>query len=168
MRLSWVSAANSVCGAPKPRNAPFGGVFVRRRPGADAHVRAAIRAAGMERAAAQHDRRERAVRAAVHDHLDVLGDERAVGADRGPMADDGRVPLGRGGDVLVALVDHPDRSLGLAREQRGVQPDDRGELLLAAEPAAGLGLDDAGGLVVEPEAALERAVQVVRALERAR
>ncbi len=29
MRFRWVSAANSTCGAPKPRNAPLGGVFVR-------------------------------------------------------------------------------------------------------------------------------------------
>ena len=29
IRLRWVSAANSVCGAPNPRNAPLGGVFVR-------------------------------------------------------------------------------------------------------------------------------------------
>ena len=28
MRLTWVSAANSVCGAPNPRNAPLGGVLV--------------------------------------------------------------------------------------------------------------------------------------------
>ena len=28
MRLTCISAANSVCGAPKPRNAPFGGVLV--------------------------------------------------------------------------------------------------------------------------------------------
>ena len=49
-----------------------------------------------------------------------------------------------------------------------MQPDDRRELLLAAEPAAGLGLDDARLPVVEPEAALERGVDVVRALERAR
>ena len=28
MRSMWTSAANCVCGAPKPRNAPFGGVFV--------------------------------------------------------------------------------------------------------------------------------------------
>ena len=28
-RSIWTSAANSVCGAPNPRNAPFGGVFVR-------------------------------------------------------------------------------------------------------------------------------------------
>ncbi len=29
IRLRCVSAANSTCGAPKPRKAPFGGVFVR-------------------------------------------------------------------------------------------------------------------------------------------
>ena len=28
-RSTWISAANSTCGAPKPRNAPLGGVFVR-------------------------------------------------------------------------------------------------------------------------------------------
>ena len=167
IRLRWVSAANSVCGAPKPRNAPFGGVLVRV-------ARARMRTFGQrygppacERAAAEHDRRERAVRAAVHDDLDVLGDERAVAGDAGPVADDGRVALGRGGDVLVAVVDHPDRALGLAGEERRVQPDDRRELLLATEPAAGLRLDDPRRIVVEPEAALERPVQVVRALERA-
>ena len=48
-----------------------------------------------------------------------------------------------------------------------MQRDDRRVLLLAAEPAAGLGLDDPGLLVVDAEAALERRVDVVRALERA-
>ena len=146
----------------------MGGVFVRV-------ARARMRTFGqrygpprVERAAREHDRGERAVRAAVHDDLDVLGDEPAIAGDAGPMADDRRVALGRGRDVLVAVVDHPDGLLRLAREERGVQPDDRGELLLAAEPAAGLGLDHAGGSVVEAEAALERRVQVVRALERAR
>ncbi len=169
MRLRWVSAANSVCGAPKPRNAPLGGVLVRRRPGADAHVRAAVRAARVERAAGQHDGGQRAVRAAVHDDLDVLGDERAVAPDAGPVADDGRVALGRGRDVLVAVVDHAHRPLGLAGEQGRMQADDVGELLLAAEAATGLGLDDPRGPVIdETQAALERAVQVVRALQRAR
>ena len=28
MRLTCISAANSVCGAPKPRKAPLGGVLV--------------------------------------------------------------------------------------------------------------------------------------------
>ena len=48
-----------------------------------------------------------------------------------------------------------------------MERDDRGELLLATEPAAGLGLDDARLPVVDAETALERRVDVVRALERA-
>ena len=79
------------------------------RAAADADVRAAVRAAGVERAARQHDRRQRAVGAAVHDDLDVLRHEPAVARDAGPVADDRRVPLGRRGEVLVAVVDHPHR-----------------------------------------------------------
>ena len=48
-----------------------------------------------------------------------------------------------------------------------MERDDRGELLLAAEPAARLRLDDPRLSVVDAEAALERGVDVVRALERA-
>ena len=85
-----------------------------RRPGPDPDVRAAVRAAGVDRAARQDDRGERAVRAAVHDDLDVLGDEPSVARDAGPVADDRRVALRRRGDVLVAVVDHPHRTAGLA------------------------------------------------------
>ena len=45
--------------------------------------------------------------------------------------------------------------------------DDRRVLLLAAEPAAGLGLDDARLDVVEGQCPLHRLVDVVRALQRA-
>ena len=138
-----------------------------RRAGADPDVRAAIRAAGVDRAARQDDGRQRAVRAAVHHDLDVLGDEPAVAGHAGPVADDRRVALGRGGEVLVAVVDHPHRPPGLARQQRRVEGDHRRVLLLATEPAAGLRLDDARLPVVDGEAALERGVDVVRALERA-
>ncbi len=138
-----------------------------RRPGADAHVRAAIRPARVDRAARQDDRRQRAVRAAVHHDLDVLGDQPAVAGHAGPVADDRRVPLGRRGEVLVPVVDHPHRPLGLAGQQRRVQGDHRRVLLLAPESAAGLGLDDARLPVVDGQTALERGVDVVRALERA-
>ena len=63
-----------------------------RRAGADADVRAAVRAAGVDGAPAQDDRRERAVRAAVHDDLDVLGEEPAVARSRRSGA--GRWPGG--------------------------------------------------------------------------
>ncbi len=138
------------------------------RPGADADIRAAVRPAAVQRSAREHDRGQGAVRAAVHHDLDVLGYEPAIAGDARPVADDRGVALRGGGDVLVALVDHPHGFLGLAREERRVQPDDRGELLLAAEATAGLGLDDAGGLIVEAQTALQGRVEVVRALQRAR
>ena len=91
----------------------------------------------------------------------------AVVRHPGPVADDRRVALGRRREVLVAVVDHPDRAPGLPGQERGVEGDDRGVLLLATEPAAGLRLDDPRLPVVDAEAALERRVDVVRALERA-
>ena len=48
-----------------------------------------------------------------------------------------------------------------------MEPDHRRVLLLATEPAAGLRLDDSGLDIVHPEATLQRAVDVVRALQRA-
>ena len=152
---------------PEPAERAVGRRVRARRAGADADVRAAIRAAGVDRAPRQDDRRERAVRAAVHHDLDVLGDEPAVVGHAGPVADDRRVALGRGRQVLVAVVDHPHRTPGLARQQRRVQRDHRRVLLLATEPAAGLRLDDARLPIVDAESALERGVDVVRALERA-
>ena len=138
-----------------------------RRAGRDAHVRAAIRPAGMDRAARQDDRGQRAIRPAVHDDLDVLGDQPAVVGHAGAVADDRRVALRRRRDVLVTVVDHPDRAARLEREERGVEPDDRRVLLLPAEPATGLGLDDTRLRLVHREAPLQRGVDVVRALERA-
>ena len=44
MRSMCTSTANCVCGAPKPRNAPLGGVFVIIARAADADVVAAVRA----------------------------------------------------------------------------------------------------------------------------
>ena len=56
------------------------------------------------------------------------------------------------GDVLVAVVDHPHRLARPLRQQRGMEGDDRRVLLLAAEAAAGLGLDDRGLGVVSASA----------------
>ncbi len=81
------------------------------------------------------------------------------------MPDDGRVTLGRRREVLVAVVDHPDGTPGATRQQRRVEGDHRRVLLLAAEPAARLLLDDPDARVVEAEALDQRAVHVVRALE---
>ena len=86
--------------------------------------------------------------------------------DAGAVTDDRRMALGGRGDVLVAVVDHPHRSPGLPGQQRCVQRDHRWVLFLAAEPAAGLGLDDPGLSIVDGETALERGVDVIRALQR--
>ena len=92
----------------------------------------------------------------------------AVGIHAGAMPDDGRVALRRGGDVLVAVVDHAHRLAHALRQERRVDGHDRRVLLLAAEAAAGLRLGDDGLLVGEPEGALQRLVDVVGALHRAR
>ena len=75
--------------------------------------------------------------------------------------------LRRRGDVLVAVVDHPDRLARGPRQQRRMDGQDRRVLLLATEAAAGLRLDDLRAGVVETERPLERPMDVVRALERA-
>ena len=168
IRLRWVSAANSDLRRPEPAERAVRRRVRPRRAGPDPDVRAAVRAAGVDRAARQDDRRERAVRAAVHDDLDVLRDEPAVVGHAGPVADDRRVALGRRRDVLVTVVDHPDRPARpcSARSAAWSAMTD-GYSSLPAEPAAGLGLDDPGLRVVDREAPLERGVDVVRALERA-
>ncbi len=165
-RLTWTSAANSDCGAPKPRKAPLGGVLVATARARDVHVRHVVRAAGMDGRPAQDDRRQRAVGAAVEDQVDLLGHDPAVAHGARAVPDDGRVPLGGGGQVLMAVVDHAHRSVDAPGEQGGMDGDERGVLLLAAESAAGLGLDDDRPAAVERERALERLVHVVRALQR--
>ena len=154
-------------GRPESAEGAVGRRVGAGRPRPNPDVRAAIGAARVDRAARQDDRRERAVRPAVHHHLDLLGDQPAVVGHAGSVADDRRVALGRRREVLVAVVDHPDRSPGLAGQERGMERDQRGVLLLATEPAAGLGLDHASAAVVEAQPSLERGMDVVRALERA-
>ena len=114
IRLSWVSAANSVCGAPKPRNAPFGGVLVRRRPG---RMRTFGQRYGPPAwSAPRLSTTGVSVQYAPPSMTTSMSWATSVPsrAHAGPVADDGRVALGRRGDVLVAVVDHPDRPLGLA------------------------------------------------------
>ncbi len=150
---------------------PAEGAVGRRVGGHDAaldmDVGAVIRAARVEHAAREDDGAERAVRAAVHDDLDVLGDEPSIGRHAGAITHDGRVPLGGRGDVLVAVVDHAHRLADALSEERGVDGHDRGVVLLAAEAAARLGLGDDRLLVGKAERALERGVDVVGTLHRA-
>ena len=133
----------------------------------DAHVFAPVWAARVERAARQHHRRQGAVRPTVHHDLDVLPEQSTVPAHAAPVLHDRRMALRRGGDVLVAVVDHPHRAAALEGQQRRVQGDHRRVLLLPAEAAAGLRLDDLSLSVVEAERPPHRFVDVVGALQRA-
>ncbi len=65
----------------------------------------------------------------------------------------------------MPVVYHPHRPAGLAGEQGGVDREDRGVLLLAAERAAGLLLDDDDPVAIETERPHQGRVHVVRALQ---
>ncbi len=132
--------------------------------GADGEVGPVIRAGRVDGAAGEDDGRERHVGAAVDGEVDLAGEEFAVFADGGAMAGAGGVALGGGGHVFGAVVAELDRMAGLHGEQRGVAADDGGEVFLAAEGSAGLGLDDAAFFCGEVEDQFERVDQVVRAL----
>src|SRR5204862_1978219 len=86
--------------------------------------------------------------------------------DAGAVADDPWMTLGRGGEVLVAIVDQPDRAPGLAGEERGVNRHHGGVFLLPSKSPAGLGLNHDGLLIGQLERALQGSVDVVGALQR--
>ena len=107
----------------------------------------------MDGAAGEDDGGEGGVGAAVDGEMDLAGEEFAFGGDGGADAGAGGVALGGGGHVFGAVVDELDGAAGLHGEQGGVGADDGGEVFLAAEGAAGLGLDDAAlfGREIEDE-----------------
>ena len=120
MRSMWTSVANCDCGAPNPRNAPFGGVLVIVARRANANVIAAIRAARVNHPARQHDGAERGVGAAVEHGVDVDRGQASVARHAGAVADHRRMALRRRQHVLDAVVDQLDRTPRLARQQRRV------------------------------------------------
>ena len=121
----------------------------------------------MEHAAREDHWRQRRVGAGVHDDVDVLGHQPSVRRHAGPVVDNGRVAFRRRRDVLVPVVDHPDRPAGSPREERRVNGQHGRVLFLAAEGAAGLRLDDPDLLDGQAERAPEGRVDEVGALERA-
>jgi hypothetical protein len=161
------SIANWVCGAPKPRNAPFGRRVRHHHAALDARVRAAVGPGGVDDAAREHDGRQRAVGAAVHEHVHLHSGEPAISCQAGAMADDRWVALGGRHHVLAAVVDDLHRPAALQRQQAGMGGDHARILFLAAEAAARLGLDDADVLDRAAEQHLERLQDVVGTLERA-
>jgi hypothetical protein len=136
-------------------------------PGPGPDVRAAVGARGVEHPARENHRRQCRVGARVHDDVDVLGHQAAVRRDAGPVVDNRCVALGRRGDVLVPVVDHPDRPAGGPREECRVDGQHGRVLFLAAEGAAGLRLDDPDLLDRQAECAPEGRVDEIGALERA-
>ncbi len=133
----------------------------------DADVVAAIRAGRVEDSARQDDRRERAVGAAVQEHVDLHRGQPSVSGDSRPMPDHSGMTLGRGQHVFDPVVDDLDRALALPGQNRRMAGDHRRIFLLAAEAASRLRLHDADFLRWEPQDHHQRPVDVVRALERA-
>ncbi len=162
----WRSIAQIVCGAPKPRNAPFGGVFVATACASIDDVLPAVRPGRVERAAREHDGGERHVGAAVQDDPDRDGAERPVAVAAGRDRDERRVALRRRLDVLLAVVDHLDGPAARLREEESVEREDRRVLLLAPEAAARDGLRHVDAFVRQGERAPDPLVDVVRALAR--
>ncbi len=113
--------------------------------GLDPHVFPAIRAGCVERAAREHHRSEGHVGAAVHESPDREHAQGAVGVASALDLADARVPLGRGLDILFAVVDHPHREAALLRQERGVEGDDRGILFLPAKAPSRHRLGDVDG-----------------------
>ena len=146
---------------------PVGRRVGRHAARADLHVGAAVGPGRVERAPREHHRRERHVGAAVHHHVHVGRDQRAVAPVARAHADDGGMAFRGGGDVLEAVVDELDRPAALPRQQRGVRADHRRVVLLAPEPATRDRLDHAHLLRRQGEHALQGVVHEVGALERA-
>ena len=111
--------------------------------GADGEVRPMVGAGGVDGGAGEDDGGEGGVGSAVEGDFDFAGEEFAVFADGGAVAGAGGVALGGGGHVFGAVVADFYGVAGLHGEERGVAADDGGEVLFAAEGAAGFYLDDA-------------------------
>jgi hypothetical protein len=130
-------------GCAEAAKGPVGRDVGGHRLGADSEVRPVVGAGRVDAGAGEDDGRERDVGAAVDDDLDLAGEEFAVARDGGAVARARGMALGGGDEVFGAVVADFDGVARLHREQRRVRADDGGEVLLAAEGPAGLGLDDA-------------------------
>ena len=153
-------------GSAEPAERAVRGRVRRHGPRADAHVIHVVGPCGVDAAAREHHLREGGIGAAVDHEVDVEGDQTPLPGEKGAVARPRRVALGRRGHVLGAVVDDLHGPAALLREQGRVDADHRRVLLLAAEPAPGLVLDDARVLGRHVEELHERFLHVVRALQR--
>ncbi len=136
-------------------------------PAGDAQVVAGVGSRGVQHGARQNDGGERAVGAAVEQHVDLHAEDPSLAIERRPVGDAGGMALGRRRHVLGAVVEQAHRPAAGLREQRRVTGDHARELLLAAETTAGRGLHDAHALARLAEEARERRHDVERTLHRA-
>ena len=152
-RSRWRSSAKTLCGAPNPRKAPWGGAFVATARLRIAHVRASIRPRRVNRAARKHHRRERFVRAAVDREIDVHRQKFSVARHRRAMPRARRMPLRRRHHIFGAVVNNFH---GLARISTPAAPrgrDHRRIFFLAAKSSAGFGLHHANFFLRQAEQA---------------
>jgi hypothetical protein len=141
--------------------------LVSTGPARDRHVVAAVGAGGVERAAREHDGRERDVGAAVDVDLDQEALQRPVALEARQDPRAARVALGRRPHVLETVVDELHRPAGLLSPEGGMPAMTFGYSSLPPKAPAGHRLDDphlSGG---RPSTGPERLVDVVRALHRA-
>ena len=137
-----------------------------RRASVDADVIAPVGSARVDDAARQHHGAERRIRAGVEHRVNLHRGETPGARDARAVPDDGRMPLRRRQHVLDTVVNQLHGAARLAREQRRMARDHRRILFLAAEAAAGFGLDDAKLVVGQIEQHLERPMHVVGTLHR--
>ncbi|OQA06879.1 MAG: hypothetical protein BWY66_01642 [bacterium ADurb.Bin374] len=147
----------------------------RHREGFDENVVADIGPEGVNRSAPEDDRAERREGAAVDVIFYICSDNFSIDVGADLHLDQRWMTFGAGDNIFFALVDEFHGTFEQVRDHRCVTGEDRGEVLLASEAAAGRGLNDAylvslaaeniGNCVVDVEGALHRAVDGHRAFD---
>jgi len=133
-------------------------------PAVDADIFAVIGAGGVDKPAAEDDGGEGGIGAAIHDDFYVAGDDSAVVVEAGAVVDLAGVAFGGGFDVFIAVVDYFYGAFGFEGEEGAVEGEEGGIVFLAAEAAAGGGLDDAELIFGAAEGVGEGVEDIVGAL----
>ena len=154
--------------APKPRNAPHTGLFVRTATERTSMVGHVVRPAGVAGRPLEHLHAHAGVGARVADHPDPERGEAALGIAAGPVLHLDRMALGVDEEALLARQRALHRALQQPGRQRGLGL--VGHVLLAAERAAvghqldgdrvGVDAEDRGDLVAVVPHALPARVHV--------
>lgn len=132
----------------------------------DAHVLNVIRPCGVNGTTGQNHWRQRDIRAAIHAHGRVQGQDFAVFVVRRFDAHLARVALGRGLHIFDAIVNNFNRLPRLHRQQRCMPCDNRRIIFLAAKTAARRRLNDLNALIWLIKQVFDGRVHVIRTLQR--